>query len=149
MNREALLELIEVLGKEFERRAMRVHVESLRLYYLAVRHQLDRGHDRNVRLSWGEAHTVEWLALLRIPPYQNVYRVRPRGYRCDCVLSATVTEPANSGDTSHLGSGTAITEATFPGGWKIACKGCGAKWIEEEGDGQLEPISGGGSPVAR
>jgi hypothetical protein len=130
MDRALLLELVEALGREFERRQMRSHLESLRLFYLGVRHQLDHGRHRAVHVSWDEDMTLDWLAVLRVPPYQAHYPIRPRGYRCACPAGAAADPSGRAGDWSHLGKGAAQTLLVFPGGSKTRCVACGVVWIE-------------------
>jgi hypothetical protein len=103
MDRQTLLQLVELLGREFEHRGMKNHLENLRVYYVAVRAKLDHGRDRAVRVSWTEEMTVEWLALLRVVPYRDRYPVRPPGYRCTCAAGAAVGPSGRAGDWSHIG----------------------------------------------
>ena len=104
MDRASLLDLVEALGREFERRAMHRHLEALRLFDVALRS--DGG-----RVSWSEDLTVEWLARLRLPPYDKHSPVRSCRYRCAC------------------GESTEVTEAVFPGGHKLRCTRCGNAWL--------------------
>jgi hypothetical protein len=52
-------------------------VETLRLDYLAVLKGLD--HGGRVGAAWDETMTIEWLGVLRLPPYERMYAVQPRG----------------------------------------------------------------------
>jgi hypothetical protein len=124
MDRASLLELVELLGKEFERRDMRTHLESLRLYYVAIQKRLD--HRGTVRIAWTEEMTVDWLAMLRLPPYEAHYPVRSREYHCPC------TPPAQStlaGDYSQMSRSNSAVETVFPGGYKVRCNGCDKRWL--------------------
>jgi hypothetical protein len=139
MDRALLLELVEALGLEFERRQMLTHLESLRLFYLGVRHQLDHGRNRSIHVSWNEDMTLDWLAVLRVPPYQAHYPTRPRGYRCTCAAGLAADPSGRDGDWSHLGKGAAQTLFVFPGGSKTRCGGCGAVWLELDDDAVAGP----------
>lgn len=116
MDRPALIRLLSSLGAEFRRREMASHLRHLRLYYLGLRHRLDVGRERRVEVHWTEEMVVEWMRLLRLPPYQAAYPVRERGgmgcRRCENA------------------PGTVVTVAVFPGGAKLRCRGCEAVWLE-------------------
>lgn len=139
MDRASLLELVELLGKEFERRDMRSQLESLRLYYLAVKKGLD--HRGAVRVSWTDDMTIEWLAMLRIPPYEAHFPVRSRDYHCPCTPRRRSTGP---GDWSNLGSPSDSVEANFPGGFKVRCDACKSRWLVLD-----EPATPGATPSPR
>ena len=129
MDRIELLDLVEVLGHEFERRGMRVQLEALRLYYLALKKQLVAPGD-SLRVAWSGDMTIEWLSLLRIEPYRHQYPVRDASYRCPCGARARTGAVApTSGDLSHVARGTAQTETTFPGGYKARCSACREVWL--------------------
>jgi hypothetical protein len=118
MRRDELLALLEVLGREFERLGMIRHIENLRRYYLAVQH----GQEQRTRdLRWSEEHTIEWLALFRVPPFHDRYRVRPRAYHCPCQLARAGASCEPSTDSR--------TALTFPGGEKRLCARCGDAWL--------------------
>ncbi len=74
MERARLLELVVALACEFSRRGMPDHCDRLRLYYLALRHGLDSARHR-VEIHWDEGLVIEWMRLLRLPPYQDHYPV--------------------------------------------------------------------------
>jgi hypothetical protein len=81
------------------------HVARVRTYYAALR--AGRPSD-----AWSHEMNVEWMRLLRAPPYENDYPVRPRMSDCPaCDLSRK------------------YTVAVFPGGSKHQCA-CGVQWLE-------------------
>jgi hypothetical protein len=91
-------------------------VENLRLYYLAVRAGLDRRG--TVQIHWSEALLVDWMGLLRLPPYQDRFALRDAAYRCPC------RPRGPSFADSH-----ARTRTVWPGGAHIECTSCGSTWI--------------------
>ena len=135
MDREALLQMVHRLGGEFRRRDMRTHVTPLRIYWLALKHGLVQDEQHGLHLALSEETVVEWFKLLRLPPYQSAYLVRPPGSACaDC------PEP-------HARATEVTTERTFPDGRKMVCLACRTSWLE------LEPSSrlgrGSDAPVRR
>lgn len=135
MDRAALLEMVHRLGDEFRRRQMRTHVAPLRIYWLALRHGLVHDEHHGLHLTLSEETVVEWLKVLRLPPYQDAYRVRPTGSACP--FCAPRQGPA----------GEVSTERTFPEGRKMVCLVCHSAWLE------MEPASrlgrGKDAPVPR
>ena len=127
MERARLLELVEMLGREFERLGETTKVETLRLYYLAVLRGLD--HRGSVKVAWDEEMTIEWFGMLRLPPYERLYSVHPRDYVCPCPGGGGEGPSGRPGDWSHIGKGTALTERTFPGGARLRCGCCEARWL--------------------
>jgi hypothetical protein len=123
MDRSRLLALVATLGHAFLRRGMGGHVRALRLYFLALRHGLTRGERHVVKLEWSQDAVLEWLRVLRVPPYQDDYPVRPRGSRC----RGCAPEPGHPVQTSTL--------LTFEGGAKMGCRGCAECWLELDGPG--------------
>jgi hypothetical protein len=96
---------------------MRRHVEELRLYWLS----LVRGApvlNRRGEVSWSEALVVEWFRLLRLPPHQHDYSVRPPSSPCPRC-------PAPAGHAVEVKTGL-----TFPEGRKAVCTVCGDAWLE-------------------
>jgi hypothetical protein len=135
MDREALLQMVHRLGGEFRRRGMRTHVTPLRVYWLALKHGLVQDEEHALHLALSEETVVEWFKLLRLPPYQGAYSVRPPGSVCpDC--------PPPEGRANEV-----TTERTFPDGRKVVCLACRRSWLE------LEPSSrlgrGSDAPVRR
>ena len=117
MDRERLMAMVEELGAEFAARSMRRHVEELRLYWLS----LVRGApvlNRRGEVSWSEALVVEWFRLLRLPPHQHDYSVRPPSSPCSRC-------PAPAGHAVEVKTGL-----TFPEGRKAVCTVCGYAWLE-------------------
>ena len=119
-NDEQLLQWVTALGREFRRRGMKGHVQALRVYFLALRRGLTTGGRRAVKVDFAEDGIVEWMKVLRVPPYQHAYDVRPPGSSCrKC--------PKRDGhpvDTATL--------LTFAGGAKMGCRVCGDAWLELE-----------------
>ena len=112
MDRARLLDLVVALGGEFSRRGMRDECRRLRLYFLAVKHGL-AGAQHQIQLHWDEDLVVEWLRLLRIPPFDHHYLVRGET-ACDrCAYQP----------------GRVVTKAVFPGGSKFECLQCGQQWL--------------------
>ncbi len=113
-----LLELVRRLGVEFARRGM-PEVEVLRLYYVALDEDL-AGRLNELSIQWSEAHTLEWMRTLRVPPFENAYPVRRFGSGCD-----------RCGAIRGNAKG-ALAEVVFPGGARMRCQTCGAVWLEED-----------------
>jgi len=120
MGSDELLRRVEQLGREFVRRGMEVHARKLRVYYLALRHRLASPHKGEVEVRWSEERVLEWLKVLRLPPFEGVYGVRPWGSGC-----LRCEKTGNDRTSIH-------TEQTFPGGAKMSCYACGDVWLEEE-----------------
>ena len=120
MGSDELLRRVEQLGREFVRRGMDVHARKLRIYYLALRHKLASPHKGEVDVRWSEERVQEWLKVLRMPPYEAAYEVRPRGSGC-----RRCEKTGNDRTSIH-------TEQTFPGGAKMSCYACGDVWLEED-----------------
>ena len=120
MGNEELLRQVAQLGREFVRRGMDIHARKLRLYYLALRHRLASPGRREVDVRWSEELVLEWLKVLRLPPYEAAYEIRPRGAGCGRCQKTT-----NDRTALH-------TEQNFPGGAKMSCHACGAVWLEED-----------------
>ena len=119
MERDALLAMVHRLGEEFRRRDMRTHLTPLRIYWLALRHGLVEDEAHALHLSLSEETVVEWFKLLRLPPYQHAYPVRPTGTACPACAPR-----AREGELS--------TERTFPGGRKVVCLARRTAWLEVE-----------------
>ena len=113
-----LLLSVRRLGEVFARRGM-PHVNVLRLYYLAVDHDLVN-HANEMVVHWSEDQTLEWMRTLRIPPFHTVYKVRPLGSLCPRCRGA-----------GKIGR-SPIAELKFPGGARMRCPSCNAVWIEED-----------------
>jgi hypothetical protein len=96
------------------------HCDRLRLYYLALRHGLDSARHR-VEVHWDEELVLEWMRLLRLPPFQDHYPVRDTAgcERCE-------SRP-----------GTVVTKGVFPGGAKLECLQCGTQWLMRHARGRV------------
>jgi hypothetical protein len=99
------LQLVERVGRELAKLGLKKHVARAREYYAAVRD----GRPCDV---WSRGLTVEWARMLRLPPHENDYPVRPRMSPCHgCEASRT------------------FTAAVWPGGSLHQCDACGSRWI--------------------
>ena len=116
--RVRLLGFLTDLGREFKRRQMDVHLQSLRLYYLAVKNGFAKNSNHRVELHWSEELTITWMRTLRIAPFERDFPVRARGGGC---------LRCKSKETSHS---SLFTDVSFPGGSRMRCERCGGIWIE-------------------
>jgi hypothetical protein len=94
------------------------HLRLLRIYYLALEHNLVAGGNRSLEVHWTEEMVRDWLAVFRLPPFADRYRILSRDAPCP-----------NCGRASHNGKYTLMT---FPGGHKSACRECGEQWLTLE-----------------
>jgi hypothetical protein len=118
------------LGAEFRRRGMDSHLGLLRSYYRELRaRRLAR--ERMGAKGWDESMVVGWLALLRIPPFENVYQVLPRGKPCP-----------KCGAVGERAAPATFVRSVWPGGSLCECRRCDARWITEEPIDR-RPIGGG------
>jgi hypothetical protein len=99
--------LAERVGLELRRHGLLKHVEHLRRYYLTVRSARSPAPG-----EWTEAMVVEWAMILRLPPHEGAYSVRPRMSKCRCPSPKT------------------YTQMVWPGGCKSACGNCHDVWLE-------------------
>jgi hypothetical protein len=109
-------DLIIQLGREFHRRGMKGHLQSLRRLWLAR-----RARPRPGAQEWTEDFALEWLVLLRIPPLDRVLAVLPASSACP-----------RCGGGKVAGVSHAHVKRTWPGGWLIECADCGAAWLCDE-----------------
>ncbi len=109
------------LGRAFKARGMGAHARALRVYYLAVRHGLVNGERATVKVEWNADAVKEWLRVLRVPPWDRSYPVRPRGSAC----SKCPRADGHPVETTTL--------LTFEGGAKMGCRRCNDAWLELEG----------------
>ena len=77
MERAELLAMVKRLGAEFRRRGMHGHLGPLRLYWLALRHDLVEAERHGLHVQLSEELVVEWFKLLRLSPYERAYPVQP------------------------------------------------------------------------
>jgi len=103
----ARLALAERVGLALRRLGMLKHVEHLRRYYATVRARRSTAPG-----EWNDAHVVELAKILRVPPYEGAYPVRPRMSECACPSPKT------------------YTQAVWPEGSKHACSECHDVWLE-------------------
>jgi len=70
----ALEPLLRRLADEFKRRSMNRHLSSLRVFYASHRARKRAAAQHKVP-PWDEDTVIEWLALLQISPFENVYQL--------------------------------------------------------------------------
>jgi hypothetical protein len=116
MDRARLMAMVETLGSAFAARGMRRHVEELRLYWQALARGAQGG--RRPEVSWSEDLVVEWFRVLKLPPHQHDYPVRPPSSACPRCR-------APEGHAVEVKTGL-----TFPEGRKAVCTMCGSAWLE-------------------
>lgn len=133
MERGRLGDLVVALGRAFRTRGMNGHVRLLRLYFLALRHGLTTGERHVLKVEWSEDAVVEWLKILRVPPFHLTYPVRARGSGCTRC-------PRGDGLTVET-----TTLLTFAGGAKMGCRACGEAWIELDEELRGPALRQGGS----
>jgi hypothetical protein len=104
-DRDTELALTERVGRELARLGLHTHVGRMRAYFAAVR----AGRPSE---AWSHDLSVEWLRLLRLPPYETDYPVRDRMASCGRCETSSV-----------------FTATVFPGGSKHRCGSCGAQWL--------------------
>ena len=126
MDRARLMAMVETLGQTFATRGMKRHVEELRVYWLGLAKAVV-APGRKVNVGWSEALVVEWFRLLRLPPHQWDYPVRPPSSACPRC-------PAPAGHAVEVKTGL-----TFPEGRKAVCTVCGDAWLELDAD--VQPAS--------
>lgn len=119
VDRMTLLSLIRRLGEEFARRDMPEHTRRLRLFWLAARHGLLKGQNE-LDVRWSEAHLLDWLEALRLPPYDVALPARAKGAGC----------PKCRAEPGLVPSGRTVL--VFPGGVKMRCQVCAQAWLELE-----------------
>ena len=64
---------------------------------------------------------IGWLSLLRIPPFEHVYKVLPRGAPCP-----------NCGATGERAAPATFVHGSWPGGWIEQRRRCETSWLHEE-----------------
>ena len=126
MDRGRLMAMVETLGQTFATRGMKRHVEELRVYWLGLSKGVVAA-GRKVDVGWSESLVVEWFRVLRLPPHQWDYSVRPPSSPCPRC-------PAPAGHAVEVKTGL-----TFPEGRKAVCTVCGYAWLELDAD--IQPAS--------
>jgi hypothetical protein len=112
-----LIDAVVKLGREFRRRGMDSHAALLRGFYAELR----RRQRARAGKGWDETMVLRWLALLRIPPFDHVHPVLPRGTACPtCGALGDRAAPAT------------FVRSVWPGGSLCECRRCGMLWLNEE-----------------
>jgi hypothetical protein len=110
--------MVEVAAR-FQEHGMVKHLESLRVLY-RERQRERRAHARSKSSPpWNEDLVIEWAALWRIPPFENVYPVLQRGSLCPC----------SSGAAAPGHDAKSFIEITFPEGHLVCCGSCKTRWL--------------------
>ena len=138
MERDELLSHIGALGRAFVRNDLRNHARRLRVYYLAVSHDLtDPGHKLDV--NWTEDFVVEWLSLFGEPGFAHHYE-RAAGAR---LCPRCAREPQPETGLPHAAPRTLLV---FPGGAKLQCLACLYAWVCPDPSGSHSREAGLVSP---
>lgn len=132
--------LVIALGREFRRRRMGGHLQALRSYYRR-RHRRALAEALSEHRSWDENVVLEWLAILRIEPFDRMYAVQEREAPCPaCVQKRGVA----GAEVDYC--------AVFPGGQLRQCRACKHMWLVSDaardssyvrGPGEIEEPRGG------
>ena len=93
-------DLVDRLAQELERLGMRRHLARLGDY------RRGRGE------TWTRAHVEQLAAVLRVPPFESVYPVKPRMSSCGCPTPSM------------------YTAAVVPGAALFKCNRCPVEWLE-------------------
>ena len=80
------LEALARLGRRLVEVGLTHYAHALRMYYR------DRRAGRD-SLAWTPALTREWMAILRVPPYERDLEERPAGAPCPCCGDLPVHPP--------------------------------------------------------
>jgi hypothetical protein len=98
---QAKLALAERVGRELRRLGLDKHVAHARRYYSNVRARRAPG-DR----EWDDSMVVEWARILRLPPYEKDYEVKPRMSKCGCPTPRPSESDAGCIGGEDAGEGT-------------------------------------------
>lgn len=115
-SRFELERLIVALGREFARRDMQAHLRGLRVFYSALRARRRAQAALNPP-PWTEDLVLDWLAIMRIPPFEHHYAVLSRSAPCPT---------CSGGNASGL---DVVNRAVHVGGLVSECKHCGEQWL--------------------
>ncbi|NNC01925.1 hypothetical protein HJC10_03530 [Corallococcus exiguus] len=113
MTKAELLQHVETLGREIEVRGMTEHVRSLRLYWLALNHDLVEA-DLSLKVHATADWVVDWFKLFRLPPHEASFAVRRDEDGCGRCLP---------------GSAMIRTVTVFPDGYRKTCDACLSEWV--------------------
>jgi hypothetical protein len=109
--------LLPQVGRHLRAAGMIHHVALARRYWAEVRADVppDDERARGFNGHWTRAMIVTWAGILKIPPYENLYPVHPRGIdarKCAGEVAST------------------FTAAVFPWGAMHTCSRCRQSWLE-------------------
>ena len=124
--------LLIALGREFRRRRMGGHLQALRSYYRR-RHRRALAEALSEHRAWDENVVLEWLAILRIEPFDRVYAVCEREAPCPACVA-----------TRGHGGGEVDYCAVFPGGQLRQCRVCKHAWLVSDGTRDSTYVRGPG-----
>ena len=96
--------MVKRLGAEFRRRGMHGHLAPLRLYWLALRHDLVQAERHGLHVQLSEEMVVEWFKLLRLPPVRARLS-RPAARVALPAMSARRWSGGRGGDRADLPRG--------------------------------------------
>lgn len=112
MNEAERDDLVAKLMNAFVVHGMGEHVHLLQSYAAAAkRGEAGKGG------FWSDAYARRWASIFQLPPYHQVFRVRPAHAGCEACP-----------DTATHRSGK------YPGGVVVKCDGCSAEWLVLQGD---------------
>ena len=133
METRELLNMVRQLGREYRKRGMSTHLPALRVYWLALQHELTQRQRHQLDVSYSEDLVTEWFKLLRLEPFASAYPILRAGSPCpNC--------PRQEGHAVEV-----ITEKTFPDGRKVICMRCRAAWLELEAPNWVQRVGRGGT----
>jgi len=112
-----LLRYVEVLGKGFLALGLNTEADSLRVYHWALRQQ-HVGYAGELRVHWHPDLVLEWMKVLRLPPFANFYRALPMG------------TPECPG--CHRNRMNVKVELSCGLVRKLRCRACTEVWVEEQ-----------------
>lgn len=105
------LNLVRRVGEYFKAHSMWPHLEKCRAYYAHVRDGSPPLID-----EWTDAFVDEWAAMLRLPPFEKTFEVRP--FHSECTACGPL-------EMHHD-----IRAVVFHGGALQQCLRCGGRWLE-------------------
>jgi hypothetical protein len=118
------------LAAEFRRRNMDTHLACLRQFYADQRRR-KKARQRSGDKTWDENMVIQWLGLLRIPPFRAMYPCLPRESPCP-----------KCGAAVERSSPPTFVRSVWPGGCLKQCRRCETSWLNDEtADGESPRVS--------